>query len=65
MKETAVFWRGETRVLLDSGTNIRYIQGLLGHKSITNTTIYTYLTDQKVRKISSSLDDLGLDKSKK
>jgi len=51
--------------LLESGTDIRYIQGLLGHKSITTTTIYTHLTDQKVRNISSPLDDLGLDNSKK
>jgi site-specific recombinase XerD len=51
--------------LLESGTDIRYIQGLLGHKSISTTTIYTHLTEQKVRNISSPLDDLGLDNSKK
>ena len=46
--------------LLESGTDIRYIQGLLGHTSIKTTTIYTHLTETKVNNISSPLDNLGL-----
>jgi site-specific recombinase XerD len=46
--------------LLENGTDIRYIQGLLGHSSIKTTTLYTHLTEAKTRNISSPLDNLGL-----
>jgi integrase/recombinase XerD len=42
--------------LLESGTDIRYIQKLLGHSSITTTSIYTHLTSPAVKKIMSPLD---------
>ncbi len=42
--------------LLESGTDIRYIQNLLGHSSIKTTTIYTHLTQKKMNSISSPLD---------
>lgn len=42
--------------LLESGTDIRYIQHLLGHSSIKTTTIYTHLTQKKLACISSPLD---------
>jgi site-specific recombinase XerD len=44
--------------LLESGTDIRYIQNLLGHSSITTTTIYTHLTNKVVNKIESPLDNM-------
>ncbi|GAB5527408.1 MAG: site-specific integrase [Roseivirga sp.] len=44
--------------LLEKGVDIRYIQKLLGHKSITTTQIYTLLTDQGMDKITSPFDDL-------
>ena len=44
--------------LLEKGVDIRYIQKLLGHKSITTTQIYTHLTDQGMDKITSPFDDL-------
>ena len=44
--------------LLEAGTDIRYIQGLLGHSSIHTTTIYTHLTNKAVRKIQSPLDNM-------
>ncbi len=46
--------------LLESGTDIRYIQHLLGHSSIKTTTIYTHLTSKKLREIYSPLDSLGM-----
>lgn len=44
--------------LLESGTDIRYIQQLLGHSSIKTTMIYTHITPQAERKIISPLDNL-------
>lgn len=42
--------------LLDAGTDIIYIQRLMGHSSITSTTIYLHLRDYKVLKIKSPAD---------
>lgn len=47
--------------LLENGTDIRYIQHLLGHSSIKTTTIYTHLTNKKLRTIHSPLDDFSMD----
>jgi len=44
--------------LLESGTDIRYIQQLLGHSSIKTTMIYTHITPQAERRIISPLDNL-------
>lgn len=37
--------------LLDENVNIRYIQQLLGHSSITTTQIYTHISTNKIRHI--------------
>src|SRR6478672_825901 len=42
--------------LLESGTDIRYIQKFLGHSNIKTTTIYTHLSQTAVDKIQSPLD---------
>lgn len=44
--------------LLESGTDIRYIQQLLGHASIKTTMVYTHITPKAERKIASPLDSL-------
>ncbi|MBF0362092.1 MAG: site-specific integrase [Oligoflexia bacterium] len=42
--------------LLEGGTNIRYIQSLLGHKEIKSTTIYTYIANVGAMKVKSPID---------
>jgi len=44
--------------LLESGTDLRYIQELLGHGSSRTTEIYTHVTAARLAKIHSPLDDL-------
>ena len=44
--------------LLEGGTDIRYIQQLLGHSSIKTTMIYTHVTPQAAKNIISPLDQL-------
>ncbi|MCP3997255.1 MAG: tyrosine-type recombinase/integrase [bacterium] len=46
--------------LLENGTNIRYIQELLGHKSIQSTLVYLKVTPQSVSSVQSPLDQLTL-----
>jgi integrase/recombinase XerD len=44
--------------LLENGTDVRFIQELLGHKDIKTTLLYTTVSDTSIRKIKSPLDDL-------
>jgi len=44
--------------LLEAGTDLRYIQELLGHKSSKTTEIYTHVTSQSLQNIRSPFDDL-------
>ncbi|MFN4235614.1 MAG: site-specific tyrosine recombinase/integron integrase [Bacteroidia bacterium] len=44
--------------LLESGTDIRYIQELLGHKSSRTTEIYTHVSVKSLQKIQSPFDNL-------
>jgi integrase/recombinase XerD len=44
--------------LLESGTDLRYIQELTGHKSSKTTEIYTHVTMKSIQKIRSPFDDL-------
>lgn len=44
--------------LLEQGTDIRFIQELLGHSNIKTTLLYTEVSDKSIRKIVSPLDKL-------
>ena len=44
--------------LLENGTDLRYIQELLGHKSSRTTEIYTHVTRFDLKRIKSPLDGL-------
>ncbi len=44
--------------LLERGTDIRYIQELLGHSSIKTTMVYTHITPKVAKNIISPLDQL-------
>jgi integrase/recombinase XerD len=47
--------------LLESGTDIRYIQELLGHSSTKTTEIYTHVASHRLAAIRSPLSDLQLE----
>jgi site-specific recombinase XerD len=44
--------------LLESGTNLRYIQKLLGHSSSKTTEIYTHVAESDLTNINSPLDSI-------
>lgn len=44
--------------LLENGTDLRYIQELLGHKSSKTTEIYTHVSTKSIRQIKSPFDYL-------
>lgn len=44
--------------LLEHGTDIRYIQVLLGHQSLKTTEIYTHVSKKEISRIKSPLDFL-------
>jgi site-specific recombinase XerD len=45
--------------LIEAGVDIRYIQRLLGHASLSTTEIYTHVSDHALRRVVSDADVLG------
>lgn len=46
--------------LLENGTDLRYIQEILGHKSSRTTEIYTHVSTKSLQNIKSPFDDLEI-----
>ena len=46
-------------MLLESGTDIRFVQRLLGHRSIVTTQIYTHVSDRALRTALARANVLG------
>ena len=45
--------------LIDSGVDIRFVQRLLGHASLTTTEQYTRVADTSLRRVLAQADTLG------
>ena len=46
--------------LLENGTDLRYIQNLLGHSNSKTTEVYTHITTKGFNQIVSPLDKLDI-----
>jgi integrase/recombinase XerD len=45
--------------LLEQGTDIRLIQTMLGHSSLSTTQVYTHVSSEQIRKVANPLDSLN------
>jgi integrase/recombinase XerD len=46
-------------LLIEEGTNLRFVQRLLGHQSISTTEIYTHVTDTSLKTALLRANPLG------
>lgn len=45
--------------LIEAGVDIRYVQRLLGHASLSTTELYTHISDGALKRVVSDADILG------
>lgn len=50
--------------LLEQGTDIRMIQSLLGHSSISTTQVYTHISSDQIKKVQNPFDSLLKEENK-
>ena len=45
--------------LMEAGVDIRFVQRLLGHRSISTTELYTHVSDERLKRVILTADTLG------
>lgn len=56
-----IFRHSFATIMLSNGANIRHVQEMLGHSSVSTTEIYTHVSKNKLKNIHDSIDFRGKD----